>query len=151
MQSLRARGWEVIVEARASGGYVDLRLLHKLKRKAVLIELRSSEEEGDLERDAKGARQIVKKNHRNPEGLRNIWTLREYGIAGFHLSSCVKGRYLELNNIGQWVEQDGVRGRGALSQGCRTESSDGSKKRKADGTGADGGSQARKGKRLRLV
>jgi hypothetical protein len=148
MQSLRAKGWEVIVEARA-GGYVDLRLLHKPKRKAVLIELKSSEKEGDLERDANRAlEQIVKKNYRNPESLQNIQTLREYGIAGYHLSSCVKGRSLKLKTgTEEWVDEDEVRGRGALSQECWTESSGESKnsgeskKRKA----ADEG-RARKGK-----
>jgi len=145
MQSLRGIGWEVIVEARAGGSFVDLRLLHKQKRKGVLIELKSSEKEGDLEGDANRAlEQIAKKNYRNLESLRNILFLREYGIAGFHLSSCVKGRHLEFNSkTGQWVEEDEVRGRGALSQECRTESSGESKKRKADGTGADGG-RARK-------
>jgi PD-(D/E)XK nuclease superfamily len=145
MQSLKKKGWEVIVEARAGGDYVDLRLLHKPKRKAVLIELKSSEKEGDLERDANRAlEQIVKKNYRNPEGLWNVQTLREYGIAGYHLSSCVKGRSLKLKTgTDEWVEEDEVRGRGALSQGCRTESSCKSKKRKGDGTGADGG-RARK-------
>jgi hypothetical protein len=145
MHALIPEGWEVILEPRAGGGYVGLRLLHELKRRAVLIEIRSSETEGDLKKDANRAlEQIVKKNYRNAEGLRNIRTLREYGIAGFHLSACVKGRCLKLDTeTGQWVEQDEVRGRGALSQGCRTESSGESKKRKADGTGADGG-RARK-------
>jgi hypothetical protein len=144
MQSLKKKGWEVVVEARAGGDYVDLRLLHKRKHTAILIELKSSEKEGDFERDAKGAlEEVVKKNYWNAEGLRNIQTLREYGIAGHHLSSCVKGRHLKLTGTGQWAEEDEVRGRGALSQGCRTESSCKSKKRKADGTGADGG-RARK-------
>jgi len=140
MQSLRAKGWEIIIEARAGGGYIDLHLLHKRKCKAVLIELISSEKERELERDANRAlEQIVNKNYRNPEGLPNIQTLREYGIACFRLSSCVKGRYLKRNTeTDQWVEEDEVRGRGALSQGCTTESRGESKKRKADGTGADG-------------
>jgi hypothetical protein len=86
-QSGRLGSHRRLGEARAGGGYVDLRLLHKLKRKAVLTELKSSEKEGDLERDANRAlEQIVMKNYRNAEGLRNIWTLREYGIAGFHVS-----------------------------------------------------------------
>ena len=109
MQSLGAKGWEVSVEAGAGGDYVDLRLVHKLKRKAVLIELISSEKEGDMERDANRAlKQIaVDKNYRNSglEGLpadpifskRAISSLREYGIACCHLDSYVKGQYLELN------------------------------------------------------
>ena len=60
-----------------------------------------------MERDAKQAlKQIEEKNYRNSEGLPNIRTLREYGIAAFHLSSYVKGRYLELNGQNQWVEKE---------------------------------------------
>jgi hypothetical protein len=140
MQSLTAKGWEIIVEARASGDYVDLRLVHKPKSKAVLIELKSSDKEGNLKKDAnRGLEQIVRKNYRNSEGLLDIRTLREYGITGYHRSSHVKGRYLELNSkTGKWVEQDEVR---APSQGRRIESS---RKRKADETGADRGRAARK-------
>ena len=126
MQSLRAEGWEVIVEARAGGGYVDLRLLHKRKHAAVLIEVKSSKKQKDLEKDANAAlKQIVEMNYRNPDGLPGIHTLREYGVAGFHLSSHVKGRWLKFVQ-NQWVEQD-------------VDRDGGSKKRKADGTGADGG------------
>jgi hypothetical protein len=74
---------------------------------AVLIELKSSDKEPDMEKDANRAlKQIEEKNYRNSEGLPNIRTLREYGIAAFHLNSCVKGRYLELNGQNQWVEKD---------------------------------------------
>ena len=77
---------------------------------AVLIELKSSERLENIERDAdkalKQIRQIVDKNYRNLEGLPDIHILREYGIACFHLNSCVKGRYLELNGQNQWVEKD---------------------------------------------
>jgi hypothetical protein len=73
---------------------------------AVLIELKSSEKQGDMEMDAKKAlKQIVEMNYRNPEGLPDIHTLREYGIAGFDLSSYVEGRYLELDGQKQWVEK----------------------------------------------
>jgi len=107
MQSLRGKGWDVKIEPRAGCGYVDVRLLHRRKCMAVLIELKSSEKQGDMERDAnKALERIEEKNYRNSEGLPNIRTLREYGIAGFHLSSCVKGRYLELNQNQQWVEKD---------------------------------------------
>jgi len=107
MQSLRAKGWEVSIEPRAGGGYIDIRLRHRRKRMAVLIELKSSEKPGDMERDAnKALEQIEEKNYRNPEGLPNIRTLQEYGIAGFHLSSYIKGRYLELDGQNQWVEKD---------------------------------------------
>ena len=50
-------------------------------------------------------RQIEEKNYRNPESLPNIRT-REYGIAGFHLSSYVKARFSELNGQNQWVEKN---------------------------------------------
>ena len=43
MQSLRAKGWEVSIEPRAGGGYIDIRLRHRRKCMAVLIELKSSE------------------------------------------------------------------------------------------------------------
>jgi hypothetical protein len=109
MQSLREKGWEVSIERRlgAGGGYVGIRLCHKGKCMAVLIELKSSEEQGDMEREAnKALKRIEEKNYRNSEGLPDIRTLREYGIAMFHLSSCVKGRYLELDGQNQWVEKD---------------------------------------------
>jgi hypothetical protein len=107
MQYLRRFGWEVSIEPRAGGGYVDIRLIHRKKRKAVLIELKSSAKKGDVERDANNAlEQIIDKNYRNPEGLPNICVLREYGIASFHLSSHVKGRYLELDPQNQWVEKE---------------------------------------------
>ena len=64
---------------------------------AVLIELDSSEKQkqGDMEWDADRAlKQIEEKNLRNSEGLQNIHSLREYGIAGFHLSSYVKRQYM---------------------------------------------------------
>jgi hypothetical protein len=58
---------------------------------AVLIVLKSSKKQGDMERDAnKALKQIEEKNYRNSEALLNICTLWEYGIAGFHLSSYVK-------------------------------------------------------------
>lgn len=74
-----------------------------------------------LKKDANRAlQQIVRKDYRDLEGLLDFRTLREYSIAGYHLSSCVKGRYLELNTeTDEWVEQDEVC---ALSEGCRTES-----------------------------
>ena len=107
MQSLRGEGWEVSIEPRAGVGYVDIRLCHRRKRMGVLIELKSSENQGDMERDANTAlKQIEEKNYRNSGGLPNICTLREYGIAGFHLNSYVKGRYLELDGQNQWVEKD---------------------------------------------
>ena len=77
------------------------------RRIAVLIELKSSEKQQDMERDADRAlKQIEEKNYRNSEGLPNIHTLREYGIAAFLLNSYVKGRYLELDGQNQWVEKD---------------------------------------------
>ena len=59
-----------------------------------------------MEQDADRALEQIEKNYRNSEGLPNIRTLREYGIAGFHLNSYVKGQYLELNGRGQWVDKD---------------------------------------------
>src|SRR6267154_1308090 len=73
MQSLRAKGWEVSIEPRASGGCIDICLCHRRKRMAVLIELKSSEKQGNMKRDAnKALKQIEEKNYRNPEGLLNI-------------------------------------------------------------------------------
>jgi hypothetical protein len=110
MQSLIGEGWEVKVEARVGGGFVDLSLLHKRKRTVILIELKSSQKREDMEDDAdKALEQIVIKNYRNRYSHRNICRLREYGIAAFHLGSVVKGRYLELeaNFLTQtWVEKD---------------------------------------------
>ena len=101
---MERKAGEVIVEARTGDGYVDLCLRHRRKREAVLIELKSSEKKKGMKRDAdKALEQIVERNHRNPEALPNIGTLREYGIAACHLNSRVKGRYLELNGD-QWVE-----------------------------------------------
>jgi len=105
MQSLGPHGWEVIAEDRAGVGYADLRLLHKKTSKAVVIELKSSKLQKHMEGDVDEAlEQIIQKNYRNPEGLPGINTLREYGIAAYHLNSCVKGRYLELDDY-QWVEK----------------------------------------------
>lgn len=104
---LRPKGWEVIIEARAGAGYIDIRLVSKTTQSAVLIEVKSSEKRKDIEKDAlKALEQIIDRNYRNPEGLPKIRFLREYGIASYHLFSCVKGRYLELNSEGQWVEKD---------------------------------------------
>ena len=106
MQSLKTKGWEVSIEPRAGSGDVDIRLRHKRKGMAVLIELKSSEKPESMERDAKKApQQIEEKNHRNSEGLRDIRTLREYGITGCHVDSYVEGRYFELDGQNQWVEK----------------------------------------------
>jgi hypothetical protein len=68
MQSLRAKGWEVSIEPRAGGGYIDIRLRHRRKHMAILIVLKSSEKQGDMERDAnKALKQIEEKNYRNPD------------------------------------------------------------------------------------
>jgi hypothetical protein len=107
MHYLRPKGWEVSIEPRAGGGYIDIRLISRKKGRAVLIELKSSEKLEHIERDAsKALEQIVDKNYRNQEGLPNICILREYGIASYHLASCVKGRYLELDAQSRWVEKD---------------------------------------------
>jgi hypothetical protein len=107
MHSLGVKGWEVTAEAQAGDGYVDLRLVHKQKREAVLIELKSSENTAEMwNGDAETAlEQITDKNYRNPEGLPNIEKLREYGIAFYRLDSCVEGQYLVLDQH-QWVEKE---------------------------------------------
>ncbi len=105
MQSLGAKGWKVSVEHRAGGSYVDIHLLLRRERKAVLIELKSSEKEGDMKRDAIGRSSrnktfrisIVLEDYRNPEGLLNICTLREYGIAGCHLKYDTWSSILKVN------------------------------------------------------
>ena len=107
LSDLRTKGWEVSIEPRTGDSYVDIHLCHRRNCMAVLIELKSSEKQGDMERDAnKALKQIEEKNYRNLEGLPNIRSLREYGIACFHLSSYVKGQYLELDGQNQWVEKD---------------------------------------------
>jgi hypothetical protein len=108
--SLGAIGWKFTVEERGCLGYVDLRLVHKQKGQAVLIELKWSKEKKDMEKDANSAlKQIVNRNYRNSTGLAGIITLREYGIARCHLDSLVKGRYLILNKESRppvWEERD---------------------------------------------
>lgn len=107
MHFLRPKGWEVSIESRAGGGYLNIRLISSKKGRAVLIELKSSDKPEHIEKDAnKALEQIVDKNYRNQEGLPNIRILREYGIASYHLASCVKGRYLELDTQSRWVEKD---------------------------------------------
>ena len=107
MHCLRPKGWEVCIEPRAGRGYIDIRLISRKKGRAVLIELKSSDKLEHIEQDAsKALKQIVDKNSRNQEGLPNIRILREYGIANYHLVSHVKGRYVELDAQGQWVEKD---------------------------------------------
>ena len=107
MHSLRCKGWDVSIESRGGGGYIDIRLISKTKSRAILIKLKSSQKQENIRRDAREAlQQIIEKNYRNPEGLPNIRFLREYGIAAFHLDSCVEGRYLELDARRQWVEKD---------------------------------------------
>jgi hypothetical protein len=106
MHFLLPKGWEVSIEPRAGGGYINIRLISRKKGSAVLIELKSSEKPEHIERDAsKALKQIVDKNYRN-QGLPNIRILREYGIASYYLDSCVKGRYLELDAQSRWVEKD---------------------------------------------
>jgi hypothetical protein len=107
MHFLRPKGCEVSIKPRAGEGYIDIRLTSRKKGIAVLIELKSSEKPEHMERDAdKALKQIVDKNYRNREGPPNIRVLREYGIASYHLASCVKGRYLELDVHSRWVEKD---------------------------------------------
>ena len=108
MHSLQPKGWELSIEPRAGDGYINIRFISRKPRgRAVLIELKSSEKPEHLERDAsKALEQILDKNYRNQEGLVNIHVLREYGVASYHLASCVKGRYLALDAQSRWVEKD---------------------------------------------
>ena len=106
MHVLRPKGWEISSESRAGCGYLDVLLISRNTHSAVIIELKSSEKLDHIERDAqKALDQIIAQNYRNPEGLPNIQILREYGVACHHLSSCVKGRYLELNTQRVWEEK----------------------------------------------
>ncbi len=108
IHDLRSKGWEVTIEARVGEGYVDIRLVSKTAKSlsAVLIELKSSEKLEHVQKDAKTAlKQIEEKKYRNIEGLQSVRVLREYGIACYHLKSCVEGRYMELDPQRQWVEK----------------------------------------------
>ena len=108
MHSLRAKGWEVSIEPRAGAGY-GIRLCNTRNHVAILMELKSSEKQQHMKRDANNALKQIERNYRNSEGLPNICTLREYGIAHFQLSSYVEGRYLELNHQNHWVEKEDPR------------------------------------------
>ena len=68
LQSLRVKGWEVSMELRAGGGYINICLCHGRKHMAVLIELKSSEKQGDMERDANKALKQIEE-----EGLDHEW------------------------------------------------------------------------------
>jgi hypothetical protein len=111
VHSLQSKSWEVTMEPRAGSGHVDyIRLISRKTHSAVLIGLKFSKKREHIERDAReGLQQIEDENYRNQEGLLNISFLREYGIASFHLDSCVRGRYLELDARRQWeVKEDPV-------------------------------------------
>ena len=105
MYALQLRGLEIGIEPRGGSGYIDIRLVSKKMKSAVLIE--SSNKQEDIERDSVVALdQIERKNYRNPYSLPSIRYLREYGIASYHLESCVKGRYLEFDGQSGWVQKD---------------------------------------------
>jgi hypothetical protein len=61
-----------------------------------------------MERDVNSAlKQTTDTNYRNRTGLSGMLELREYGIACYHLSSYVRGRYYKFNtNTKKWVEGD---------------------------------------------
>jgi hypothetical protein len=100
------KGWEVTIEPRGGSGYIDIRLISKKAQSAVLIELKSSKKLEDIEKDSLAAlNQIETNNYRNPYGLLDIRHLREYGIACYHLESCVNSRYLELDGQRKWVQK----------------------------------------------
>lgn len=109
MYCLPWEGWEISIERRGggSGCYTGIRLVSKETKSAVLIEVKSSEKEEDIEGDSLVALdQMDRKNYRNRYGLFGIRFLREYGIANYHLESCVNGRYMELDSQSQWVQKD---------------------------------------------
>ena len=103
---LRLKGWEVNIEERARECYIDIQLVSKTMRIAVLIKLKSSEKPELVQKDAKVAlTQIEEKNYRNIEALQGVHILREYGIACCNLKSHIEGRYLELDAQRHWVEK----------------------------------------------
>jgi hypothetical protein len=103
---LRPKGWEVFIEPRAGGSYIDIRLISRKKGSAALIKLRSSEKPEHRVEDALEAlERIMDENRRNQESLLNIRILREYGIASYSYTSHAIGRYLELDAQGQWEEK----------------------------------------------
>jgi hypothetical protein len=105
LYSLGGRGWEVIIEARSGASVVDIRLVSRKTRSAVLIELKSSEKREHIEGDAqKALDQIARNNYRNKVSLPHIHKLREYGIASYHLFSHVKGRDLVFAED-KWEEE----------------------------------------------
>ena len=102
MYYLQSEGWEISIEPRGGSGYIDIRLVSKETKSAVLIEVKSSDKEEDIERDSLAALdQMERKN-----SLPGIHFLREYGIANYHLESCVNGRYMELDGQSGWVQKD---------------------------------------------
>ncbi|KAK2467448.1 hypothetical protein APHAL10511_000303 [Amanita phalloides] len=104
---LYSKGWESTIESRAGNGYINIRIVSKTLRSAVLIELKSSKDKQGMEKDSLAALdQILMNNYRNPVGLPEVHIIREYGIATYHLESCVKGRYLELDSQKTWVEKE---------------------------------------------
>jgi PD-(D/E)XK nuclease superfamily len=106
MHVLWPKGWEVSIKAQTGGGYINIHLMSRKKGSAVLIELKSSKKLEHIERDAgRVLQQIIDKNYQNQVGLPNIHILWEYGIASYHLASCVKGQYLELDAQSRWVEK----------------------------------------------
>jgi hypothetical protein len=103
--SLRREDWKFSIGTRAGSGNVGILLSSRKKNSAAIIELKSSEKQEHMKGDARKAlQQIVDKNYR--DDLRDIHFLREYGIANCDLASCLKGRYLELDDQSRlWVEK----------------------------------------------
>jgi hypothetical protein len=52
---VKLKGWEVTIEPRGGSGYIDVRLVSKDTQSAVVIELKSSKKQTDVERDSLAA------------------------------------------------------------------------------------------------
>jgi len=77
--ALRWKGWETTIEPRGGTcGYIDICLVSKTLRSAVLIVLKSSKQKRDIKKDAVAALDQIGGNtdYRNSVGLANVQTSR---------------------------------------------------------------------------
>ena len=103
------KGWEATIEPRGGSDYVDICLVSKTLRSAVLIVLKSSKQKQDIKKDVVVALgHVGNDNYRNLVGLglANVQRLREYGIASYGFELFIKGHYLELSSRNESVEKD---------------------------------------------